>query len=513
LVQIPFFPYLRIPQLALAMAAVFFLCFSTLFVVDTTSADSIPGDALYSWKRTRENLQIAITPDPDWRSDLYLQYAQRRLDEFHALLSQPTTTEPQQVKQTLDLLIEQANAALTEADRAGNAEEIHPQVSDLIETTSDTIDTTLDQAPTQDALPQNETHETLEVAKVVVEDFEETLQTRQPSSNRLAPTAVPAATRTPRSVAGGTTVTKTPRSATPQTQLRSTAVVPSVPTEPGNSATATAISLPNPLPTQSNGNQTLPAPTRPPTHSATPIPSRTLPPTATAEPQPTATQPIQVGTPLAPLPPTLVSTPTPTNTATPTPTDTATPTLTPTNTATPTPTSTATPTNTATPTLTNTATPTLTNTATPTLTPTTPRSARKLIKPILECVKANGDGTYTAFFGYYNENDDDVTIPIGVNNRFSPEPSDRGQPTTFEPGRTPSYPKASFSVLFTAETLVWTLDGNTSTADQVNNRCDATPTPTRTENENSPDTTPTSASQTSDTRPPATAEPIESPTP
>ncbi|MCG8347077.1 MAG: DUF5667 domain-containing protein, partial [Chloroflexales bacterium] len=345
-VQLPFFPYLRIPQLALAMAAIFLLCFSTLFVVDNTSSDSIPGDALYSWKRTRENLQIAITPDPDWRSDLYLQYAQRRLDEFHALLSQPTTTEPHQVKQTLDLLLAQANAALAEADKAGNTEEVHPQVSELIETTSDTIDTTLDQAPTQDALPQSETQETLEVAKVVVEDFEEVLQTRQSPSNRPERTTAPAETRAPTSVAGRTTSTKTPVRATPQTQPRSTVALPGVTTEPGNNVTATAIIVPNPSPTPLGDNPTRPEPTRTPIRGATPIPSRTLPPTATSAPPPTATQIIQTETPIAPLP-THTPTPTPTHTPTPTPTHTSTPT--PTHTPTPTPTHTPTPTNTATP--------------------------------------------------------------------------------------------------------------------------------------------------------------------
>jgi hypothetical protein len=82
------------------------------------------------------------------------------------------------------------------------------------------------------------------------------------------------------------------------------------------------------------------------------------------------------------------------------------------------------------------------------------------VRPVLECVQKNGNGTYTAFFGYKNENSVPVTIPIGCNNKFTPSPIDRGQPTVFQPGR--QY--RMFSVLFNGRNLVWTLKGRTSTA-------------------------------------------------
>lgn len=50
------------------------------------------------------------------------------------------------------------------------------------------------------------------------------------------------------------------------------------------------------------------------------------------------------------------------------------------------------------------------------------------------CVTNHGS-TYDAVFGYDSENPDPRTIPIGPANRFSPAPGDRGQPTTFGPGR------------------------------------------------------------------------------
>jgi hypothetical protein len=94
------------------------------------------------------------------------------------------------------------------------------------------------------------------------------------------------------------------------------------------------------------------------------------------------------------------------------------------------------------------------------------------VRPILECVADHGDGTYAAYFGYKNDNDYAVDIPIGGHNKFTPAPQDRGQPTTFQPGRTPYYPNAAFSIDFDGSPLVWTLYGRTATAsDNPAQRC------------------------------------------
>jgi hypothetical protein len=91
--------------------------------------------------------------------------------------------------------------------------------------------------------------------------------------------------------------------------------------------------------------------------------------------------------------------------------------------------------------------------------------------PILECVTDNGDGSYTAYFGYENENAYNVTIPVGPDNMFTPSPQDRGQPSLFESGITPEYPDTAFSVDFDASSLTWTLDGQTSTASSSSPQC------------------------------------------
>jgi hypothetical protein len=56
------------------------------------------------------------------------------------------------------------------------------------------------------------------------------------------------------------------------------------------------------------------------------------------------------------------------------------------------------------------------------------------IHPVLHCVDDNGDGTFTAHFGYENENNINFSIAVGSKNKFIPSPKDRGQPTTFLPG-------------------------------------------------------------------------------
>lgn len=79
----------------------------------------------------------------------------------------------------------------------------------------------------------------------------------------------------------------------------------------------------------------------------------------------------------------------------------------------------------------------------------------KQVSPVLECVTNNGNGSYTAYFGYENRNPVAVTIPRGNDNRFHPEPKDRGQPTVFGPGRQ----RFVFKVDFNGKNLVWQLKG------------------------------------------------------
>jgi hypothetical protein len=103
---------------------------------------------------------------------------------------------------------------------------------------------------------------------------------------------------------------------------------------------------------------------------------------------------------------------------------------------------------------------------------TAPQSARAVVQiekisPVLECVEAKSDGSYTAHFGYYNRNNFTVDFPVGSDNAFAPAPQGRGQPTSFLPGRQVDV----FRVDFDGSRLVWRLYGKTSTASAASHRC------------------------------------------
>jgi RHS repeat-associated protein len=94
------------------------------------------------------------------------------------------------------------------------------------------------------------------------------------------------------------------------------------------------------------------------------------------------------------------------------------------------------------------------------------------VKPVLECVVNNGGGSYTARFGYQNLNTVVVTVPVGANNKFTPNPIDRGQTTVFQTGRQ----RFVFDVPFNGSNLVWSLKGpdnqnRTSTASSNSAAC------------------------------------------
>ena len=95
--------------------------------------------------------------------------------------------------------------------------------------------------------------------------------------------------------------------------------------------------------------------------------------------------------------------------------------------------------------------------------------AQEVVRPVLECVDQLSDGNYRAHFGYLNEGNATVTVPIGRRNAFTPAPENRGQPRQFLPGRAPDVFQVEFR-----RTLVWTLTGRTSTASTSSKRC--TPT-------------------------------------
>ncbi len=79
------------------------------------------------------------------------------------------------------------------------------------------------------------------------------------------------------------------------------------------------------------------------------------------------------------------------------------------------------------------------------------------VSPAYEGWVANPDGSFTMLFGYMNENwKEELDVPIGPDNAFSPGAADRGQPTHFQPRRN----RNVFGIVVPADfegELEWTL--------------------------------------------------------
>lgn len=87
------------------------------------------------------------------------------------------------------------------------------------------------------------------------------------------------------------------------------------------------------------------------------------------------------------------------------------------------------------------------------------------VEPVFHCAEALADGSFTAHFGYRTscpESDqpfEKIYIPIGDDNKFAPEPIDRGQPTFFYEGEYVDEFEAEFSAeeLKQAKAIGWTI--------------------------------------------------------
>ncbi len=89
------------------------------------------------------------------------------------------------------------------------------------------------------------------------------------------------------------------------------------------------------------------------------------------------------------------------------------------------------------------------------------------LQPILDCVTQIDDTTYTAWFGYENDDTTSIFVPVGPMNKFTPDPNDRTQPTVFEQGKNDKV----FSVTFHGKNVTWKLNGNEVVASKKSPGC------------------------------------------
>ena len=88
---------------------------------------------------------------------------------------------------------------------------------------------------------------------------------------------------------------------------------------------------------------------------------------------------------------------------------------------------------------------------------------------VTECVIVNGDGTFTAFFGYDNRSGATATRPLGDRNRL--RGADGAAPTTFAAGRH----VAVFSATSSESRIAWRLDGRDAVATPRSVPCSTNP--------------------------------------
>lgn len=85
-------------------------------------------------------------------------------------------------------------------------------------------------------------------------------------------------------------------------------------------------------------------------------------------------------------------------------------------------------------------------------------SSGQTVSPAYEGFEVNADGSYSMIFGYMNRNwDEELDVPVGEENFFTPGPADRGQPTHFLPRRNRFTFKVRVPADFGDQELVWTL--------------------------------------------------------
>lgn len=85
-------------------------------------------------------------------------------------------------------------------------------------------------------------------------------------------------------------------------------------------------------------------------------------------------------------------------------------------------------------------------------------SRGQTVSPAFEGWEKNEDGSFNMLFGYMNRNwEEEVDVPVGAENGFSPGDPDRGQPTHFLPRRNRFVFKVRVPADWGKKELVWTL--------------------------------------------------------
>jgi hypothetical protein len=257
-------------RFAIAVAVV--VAMLSVGTVNTTMGGrSLPGDTLYTWKRAKEQITLALATNPGQRAQLHTEIAARRLQELEFLVDTGHAVDSAVVDEILSSLLEHAERAIEENGQAPEVS-VAPMVSHILAETRKTI-------PQIAALAQGAALEAVLAA----------LEVEQLSQEVTSPVAL---TEVPISLPPSNTPAR------PTNTLRPTDTGGCAPASPPADATEEVVE--SPMAVDSSGltvtptnTPSLPLPT--PTDTPTADPSRALPPTKslaeqlTETPAPTAT--------------------------------------------------------------------------------------------------------------------------------------------------------------------------------------------------------------------------------
>jgi hypothetical protein len=111
--------------------------------------NALPGDALYPVKTQLEQTRIALTGDPALRTQLYLSFAERRLDEMALLIKEGRVDQVGKVAKEFDLHIQGAIDAFGAASASdpASAESLASQIAEALLRYAQTLNNLLSNAP------------------------------------------------------------------------------------------------------------------------------------------------------------------------------------------------------------------------------------------------------------------------------------------------------------------------------------------------------------------------------
>jgi len=170
--------------LTIAVLAVAIVLTSGIAGVSASKA-SLPGDVLYPVKLTSEKLQVSFTGSSQRKAELYLDFAQERMNEIEKI-KQDENFDDSKIEQTADKLkknIEKASARLedvTENKKSDDAVELAKNVDEKLEVITEQLNTMrakIGQDPeariSLDEAAQVATETSVQAVEVIIEKYSE----------------------------------------------------------------------------------------------------------------------------------------------------------------------------------------------------------------------------------------------------------------------------------------------------------------------------------------------------